>query len=814
MRRAATRWAVGMSVVAAVGCRARPFYSQGPGALPDSAPADAPPPPPASLTLGGAVQSVAVTAHPRLWFRADDLPALKAARVEANPLWRDGLARVIADGVAQLDAGKLPNPAKPGDCVDENEVVPCEAWAEIFAFRALLARGESDEAVWTGRAKKLFLAVLTEADKGFDERTPLRGRAFPVDDRSRWYGEAFPLVFDWIHDALSKEERALAVRVFARWAELIATAEVTTSNHPEPAGVFNQPELLRDPKRVRWSLNNYYAAHARNLGLMALAVDGADDPKNVVRGRLREALGAWLYVIDHAMRTDAKGGLPPEGFEYGPQTYGYVAQLLWALQTAGEDDAKSWGPQVASLKGNTWVDVHRAWLHSLPPVTSAKVDEGPAFEPAWYGEGQHVTAPDPVDLFAPLARAWSAQGRSDEAEAVRWSLRHTGPGGAAAQADRARDGSFPRRAMLHFVASLPGFAERDPRPKLENVHLAQGVGRLLVRTGWGPGDRFVSFESGWLGMDHQTGGAGDFGLFRNGEWLTRRRVGYGDVGSSSDQHNTICVQNARPSHGQPGDYRFALWQRGSQWTVELSNGPARIASFADSPALLSVTADLTPLYQSSYEGATEVGHVSRSLVWAKPDHIVVYDRATTLTDGRFKRVMFQVPASVSARGKLVVARTPRGQQVAIAQLLPESGVLVVDAVDKLADADAADGEPMKRRVRAEAPTRGLDARFLHVVQGMDAGAAVDAVERTESRGTVATDGVVLRGTSYIFVRALGPAPRDLSFAAPSGTAHHVVTGLAPGGRYDTTVSGDAGKTLVRVQVGTARQADAGGTLSW
>jgi hypothetical protein len=42
----------------------------------------------------------------------------------------------------------------------------------------------------------------------------------------------------------------------------------------------------------------------------------------------------------------------------------------------------------------------------------------------------------------------------------------------------------------------------------------------------------------------------------------------------------------------------------------------------------------------------------------------------------------------------------------------------------------------------------------------------------------------------------------------------VVTGLAPGGRYDTTVSGDAGKTLVRVQVGTARQADAGGTLSW
>ena len=815
MKQRATGCVLATWLVVLPGCPSRPFYSQGPDAPSEGTPAAITP---ATVVTPAAqsvpMQSAGTSVHPRLWFRSEDLPALKAGMRENNPLWRDSLARVIADGVSQLESGKLPNPAKPGACVDENEVVPCEAWAEIFAFRSLLARGDSDESVWIGRAKKLFLAVLVEADKGFDEGSIIRSSAFPVDDRSRWHGEALPLVFDWLHASLSPDERTMAVRVFARWADAIAHAEVTTLNHPEPIGVFNQPELVRDPKRVRWSLNNYYAAHARNLGLMGLAVDEADDPKNLIRGHLRDAFGSWLFVIDHAMRSEAAGGLPPEGFEYGPQTYGYVAQLLWAMRTAGEDDANVWGPQVTSLRGSMWVDVHRAWLHSLPPVPSATTDNGAAFEPAWYGEGQHVSVPDPVDLFGPLVRAWEKSGRGDEAEKVRWTLRHAGPGGVEGLADRARDGTFPRRALLHFVASLPGAVERDPRPSFGNMHHAQGVGRVLSRTGWGPADRFFSFESGWLGIDHQTAGGGDFGFFRNGEWLTRRRVGYGDVGSSSDQQNTICVQNARPSHGQPGDYRHTLWQRGSQWTVGLSNGPGRVVSFADSSSLLSATADLTGLYQSTYEGSVQVGHVSRTIVWAKPDHILVYDRASTLADGRFKRVMFQVPAVVAVRGKQAVARTPKGQQVAISQLLPEGGVLALEPVDKGADEEAAEGEPMKRRVRAEAPLRGTDARFLHLVQALDAAGSIDAAERPESRGSVATDGAVLRGTSYVFLRAVGLPPSEVVFAAPRGTGHHVVTGLAPRGHYDTTVSGDGGKTLVTVRTGSAREADGAGTLAW
>ncbi len=47
-------------------------------------------------------------------------------------------------------------------------------------------------------------------------------------------------------------------------------------NDPEPIGLFNSLALV--PVPYRWASNNYYLAHARNLTMMALALDPADDP--------------------------------------------------------------------------------------------------------------------------------------------------------------------------------------------------------------------------------------------------------------------------------------------------------------------------------------------------------------------------------------------------------------------------------------------------------------------------------------------------------------------------------------------------------
>ena len=68
---------------------------------------------------------------------------------------------------------------------------------------------------------------------------------------------------------------------------------------PTPQGVTNNPSLLVNPTTrfgapydpVRWSGNNYFCAHMRNLGLMALAFDEADDPGSQLRNYLSQGNG-------------------------------------------------------------------------------------------------------------------------------------------------------------------------------------------------------------------------------------------------------------------------------------------------------------------------------------------------------------------------------------------------------------------------------------------------------------------------------------------------------------------------------------------
>lgn len=91
----------------------------------------------------------------------------------------------------------------------------------------------------------------------------------------------------------------------------------------------------------------------RNIGLMALVLDPADDPGNQLRNYLSNATGAWLYVLDYFLKHDAMGGLLPEGFEYGPQTEGFALQFLLALHTSGMDDPSRLGPQVV-LNNNSF----------------------------------------------------------------------------------------------------------------------------------------------------------------------------------------------------------------------------------------------------------------------------------------------------------------------------------------------------------------------------------------------------------------------------------------------------------------------------
>jgi hypothetical protein len=130
----------------------------------------------------------------------------------------------------------------------------------------------------------------------------------------------------------------------------------------------NDPALQQDLRQLRWSLNNYFNGHMRNLGLMAMALDEGDDPGGELRGFLRSATGHWLYLSDSALRSQAAGGLSPEGTLYAGESLAYMTQFLFALHTAGEADPARWGPQVVLSDNPFWTDFVPAIMHTFSPI--------------------------------------------------------------------------------------------------------------------------------------------------------------------------------------------------------------------------------------------------------------------------------------------------------------------------------------------------------------------------------------------------------------------------------------------------------------
>ena len=226
---------------------------------------------------------------------------------------------------------------------------PTENIAQFFAFLYLVHPDEAARASYGERARDLLMYAINEAAKGPAEGEPFRDPYFSVFDRSRWWGAGFPLTVDWIYPLLTTDDKATIREVFLRWIDENTTATVTgDANHPQPVGLVNDPVLLEDPWRVRWAGNNYFTAHMRNIGLMAMALDPVDDPGGELTGNLSQATGAWLYMVDALLQGDSRGGLTAEGFEYTPLALSYVTQFLLALHTAGQDDPATWGHRSSS----------------------------------------------------------------------------------------------------------------------------------------------------------------------------------------------------------------------------------------------------------------------------------------------------------------------------------------------------------------------------------------------------------------------------------------------------------------------------------
>lgn len=774
-------------------------------------PAFAPPPAPPTSPVAG---------HPRLWVRAEELPRLRARAVDANPIYKD-LISVVAEAKAAMDAGKIPS---EGDC--SHDRVFCESFAELFAFMALVAPDEAARKDHAARAKKILMYVVERVEKNA-QGDVLARRGFSTQDRSRWAGESFGLTVDWIYPHLTAEEKARIRRVFLRWADEQLNSSTTSHDHPEPIGKLNDPVLLqaqpnRGLKKRRYAANNFYTAHMRNLTLLSLAFDPADDPPDHkgqyprLRDYFQNVTGAWLYVTDHVLREDARGGSPPEGFQYGPATLAYISQTLLAIQTAGEADPARWGQQV-HLDGNPfWHEVIPAYVHSLSPAPGQGA-AGPTYLAAWPGDGERYELWDHIDPFAALGLHAQNSGNAERLNALRWLTVNTGPGGPAAVSRRARSRFgevYKRHTINYFLLLDPSVTPTDPRPQIPLEHHGAGLGKIFARTSWGPEAAWITFGVGWAQIDHQHGDGLSFSFWRGGEWLTKERIGYGAFFVGSDQHNTLTVEND-PNRAQHDPMRVSLGKRGSQWPLVHTADPALLAKSFGKEYVYAL-GDATALYNSDYEQVSDVQHVSRSLVWLKPDHLVMYDRARTGKEGRFKRFFLHTPALPLVAGNQASVVTAKGQQLFVTTLLPEQAALSASEyqVDpKNWETKPAQQEPMKFTLQVEPTAMPKDARFLHVLQGADAGAKAEAAAVIRSSGGTPFAGAVVKGTAVLFPVDLGPVA-EVRYTAPAAVTRHLVTGLVPGGGYEVAKQSAGGGVQITVKPGAALKADEGGVLAF
>lgn len=284
--------------------------------------------------------------------------------------------------------------------------------------------------------------------------------------------------------------------------------------------------------------------------------------------------------------------------------------------------------------------------------------------------------------------------------------------------------------------------------------------------------------------------------------IRRRRVGVEARGNRVP--NPVLAQWLECEHG---DVRVTPPPR----QAKVQGDPVPTAASAGKGYLYRA-GDATKTYNSAVLGTRDVKEASRAVMWLQPDHIVIFDRAETGEDGRFKRFWLQTPSLASISGATATARTRGGQRLFVTTLLPDDAAMTSEPAPAEVgggyDAGPATGEPMKFRLRIEAPGGPRRTHFLNVLQGADGGARPDAPAVVHSSGGTPYTGALVAGTLVLFPDASGGTVATTTVDLPAGTNRVLVTGLRPDPGY--AVTRDGGRLTVRA--GGPAKTDAGGVL--
>jgi hypothetical protein len=808
-----------------------------------------------------------VTDHPRLWVNSSDLPKLRSWAVKSNPIYESGMLPLLDDAVSVYNTQFFPNGVQnpnypdPGDTQGYTGYLT-EQYGAVLAFNSLIDPSAANRIKYAQMARNLLMVAMNQAALGPLANAPFRDPMFAVYNRANGSGEQWPLIVDWIYsakdsggnDILTSADKATIRKVFMIWANECLNASTTGGDHPDPIGTVNDLSLLPGNLPYRMASNNYYLGHARLLTMMALSIDPADDPSvdptqpnsaigNSMRSYLLDALGAWLYQ-EYAMMGEpadivkaygisgtgagfglSSGGLPPEGMLYG-HSFGFALGQLLALQTAGFNNIGYAGPQAALISSPVWDRYVHGYFSSMTPAAQVYASQpylGPCFEFGSYGDLLRLwVTPDVMQPFSLLALIEEKNGQTTHRDDARWMAIDGVEGGSGYLYNRITEpwSWSSTNSILYFLLLDPSLAApADPRPGFPTYFFDPAAGRIVAHTNWTGTSTMFDYRASWESINHQDGDAGQFEIYRNGEWLTKELSNYDDngFGQSSPYHNTLGIQNWS-GNGTPNLswYETGMWTDGSQWPLAQSAGdPTTAASLGTN--YVYANSNLTPLYNlpdvwDTAAGATDVTQATRTILWLNSDYVVVYDRATTQHSGLFKNFNLSFQNLPAIKGNVATETLTSGQQLFVQTLLPASAASTcVNGASKLSS--VAILEPTQYIYTVSDNSKPTDTRFLHVLQAASKGTAMVVASLAHSTSGSMFDGAVFGASAAFFPHSATFAFVASTFTLPSAVHTLYLSGLAPGKTYGLTVTKSAtGSTVVVSPSGSGASADSAGLL--
>jgi len=735
-----------------------------------------------------------------------------------------------------------------------------EQWAFLLAFGSLIDPSATNRITDARDARNLLMVAINQAALGNSPGDPFRDPLFATYNRGSASVSQYPLIVDWIYNAtdgsgnpiLTASDKATIRNVFMNWSNDCLNAYTDYNDRPSPEGVTNSLTILPGSQPYRMASNNYYLAHARLMTMLALSMDPSDDPPvnpalpaaqlgNTLRSYILDANGAWLYQ-EYAMMGDpsavasaygiggsgagfglASGGLPPEGMLYG-ESFAYVLEQLLALQTAGFNNPGYSGPQINLISSPVWNRFVTGYMSSLTPVEKTYAldpSDGSVFQFASFGDVlREWVAPYNMEPFALLTILNHENGggtTNDNAD--RWFAENATPGGQAGVLQNITDPFSWDVVMapLYYMLLDPAApAATDPRPAFPTYFYDPAAGRVIAHSDWTPNGDMFDYRASWESINHQDGDGGQFEFFRKGEWLTKEMSNYDNnaVGMTTYFHNGLALKNWC-ANGTPANLQFyetGEWANGSEWMLGQNAGdPTTISSVG--PGYVYATSNLTKLYNrpvqySPNDAAMDITQATRSVVWLNNDYIVVYDRATSVHPGLFKRFNLSLVTSPAISGNTATETMADGQKLFVQTLLPQNASITSTQADTQLS-PIADLEPTKYVMTVQDPTLPTDTRFLHVLQGADAGASKTTATYTQSTSGTAFDGAVFGALAVFFPVSSTGSFTGTVLTVP-GVTTLLVTGLTPNASYGVSVAG----SVVTVSVGgTTAKADTAGVLN-